>query len=109
MSKLSRSQFLQLSVMLFGLFFGAGNLIFPPLLGNQAGSAMFLALLSFAVTAVIFPVLGTIAVGKTGGLSVLARRVGPPRRPPLLHCLYDGDLLIDRPRSGYPACRIGAI
>lgn len=77
MSKLSRSQFLQLSVMLFGLFFGAGNLIFPPLLGNQAGSAMFLALLSFAVTAVIFPVLGTIAVGKTGGLSVLARRVGP--------------------------------
>lgn len=77
MSKLSRSQFLQLSVMLFGLFFGAGNLIFPPLLGNQAGSAMFLPLLSFAITAVIFPVLGTIAVGKTGGLSVLARRVGP--------------------------------
>ena len=36
-------------------------------------------------------------------------RAGPPRRPPLLHRLYDGDLLIDRPRSGYPACRIGAI
>lgn len=34
MKKLSTSQFLQVSVMLFGLFFGAGNLIFPPLLGN---------------------------------------------------------------------------
>lgn len=77
MKKLTRSQFLQLSIMLFGLFFGAGNLIFPPLLGNQAGSATFISLLAFCVTAVLFPVLGAIVVGKTNGLSNLARRVGP--------------------------------
>ncbi|RLK63065.1 branched-chain amino acid transport system II carrier protein [Atopobacter sp. AH10] len=77
MNKLSRSQFTQVAIMLFGLFFGAGNLIFPPLLGNQAGSSTWLALLSFSVTAVIFPVLGTIVVGKTEGLSKLAHRVGP--------------------------------
>lgn len=76
MKKLSRSEFLQVSVMLFGMFFGAGNLIFPPLLGNQAGTALWPALLSFSVTAVLFPVLGTIAVGKTEGLSKLADRVG---------------------------------
>lgn len=77
MKKLTRSQFLQISIMLFGLFFGAGNLIFPPLLGNQAGSATFISLLAFCVTAVLFPVLGAIVVGKTNGLSNLARRVGP--------------------------------
>lgn len=77
MNQLSRSQFLQISIMLFGLFFGAGNLIFPPLLGNQAGAQTFLALLSFAVTAVVFPVLGTIVVGKTEGLSRLSHRVSP--------------------------------
>lgn len=77
MKKLTRSQFLQLSIMLFGLFFGAGNLIFPPLLGNQAGSATFISLLAFCVTAILFPVLGAIVVGKTNGLSNLARRVGP--------------------------------
>lgn len=77
MKKLSRSQFLQVSIMLFGLFFGAGNLIFPPLLGNQAGSATYLSLLAFSVTAVLFPVLGAIVVGKTNGLNNLASRVGP--------------------------------
>lgn len=77
MKKLTRSQFLQLSIMLFGLFFGAGNLIFPPLLGNAAGSATFISLIAFCVTAVIFPVLGAIVVGKTNGLSNLAKRVGP--------------------------------
>ncbi|WP_243344549.1 branched-chain amino acid transport system II carrier protein [Anaerococcus sp. AGMB09787] len=76
MKKLSRSEFLQISVMLFGLFFGAGNLIFPPLLGNQAGSASLVALLGFSITAVIFPVLGSIVVGKTEGLTNLSNRVG---------------------------------
>ena len=77
MKKLTKSQFLQLSIMLFGLFFGAGNLIFPPLLGNKAGSATFISLIAFCVTAVLFPVLGAIVVGKTNGLSNLAKRVGP--------------------------------
>lgn len=77
MKKLTISQFLQLSIMLFGLFFGAGNLIFPPLLGNDAGSVTFISLIAFCVTAVIFPVLGAIVVGKTNGLSNLAKRVGP--------------------------------
>lgn len=77
MKKLSRSQFLQVSIMLFGLFFGAGNLIFPPLLGNMAGKATFVALMAFCVTAVVFPVLGSIVVGKTNGLSNLANRVNP--------------------------------
>ncbi|MFO3716540.1 branched-chain amino acid transport system II carrier protein [Anaerococcus cruorum] len=77
MKKLSRSQFLQVSIMLFGLFFGAGNLIFPPLLGNQAGSATYISLLAFSVTAVLFPVVGAIVVGKTNGLTKLANRVGP--------------------------------
>ncbi len=77
MNKLSRSQFWQVSIMLFGLFFGAGNLIFPPLLGNQAGNQTLLALLAFSVTAVVFPVVGAIVVGKTDGLTNLANRVGP--------------------------------
>lgn len=77
MKKLTRSEFLQVSIMLFGLFFGAGNLIFPPLLGNQAGTATYLALFAFSLTAVIFPVMGAIVVGKTNGLSNLSNRVGP--------------------------------
>lgn len=77
MKKLTRSQFIQTSIMLFGLFFGAGNLIFPPLLGNQAGTSTWLALLGFIITAVLFPLLGAISVGKTDGLKNLANKVNP--------------------------------
>ena len=45
--KLSKKNLVIISFMLFSLFFGAGNLIFPPLLGQQSGSNTFLVLLDF--------------------------------------------------------------
>lgn len=75
--ELSKKEFYGISVMLFGLLFGSGNLIFPPMLGNQAGSSMIIALLGFIVTAVVFPVLGILAVSKTNGIVNLGKNVGP--------------------------------
>lgn len=63
--------------MLFALLFGSGNLIFPPMLGNQSGTSMLSALAGFSTTAVIFPVLGILAVSKTDGAQNLGARVGP--------------------------------
>src|SRR5574344_2194695 len=77
MNKLKRKDFIHVSIMLFGLFFGAGNLIFPPRLGNQSGENLWIAFLGFAITAIVFPVVGAIVVGKTEGLTNLANRVGP--------------------------------
>ena len=62
---------------LFSMFFGAGNLIFPPFLAAQAGTAVWPALLGFLVSAVGLPVLGVIAVSRSGGLDRLAGRVHP--------------------------------
>ena len=73
--KLSKKNLVIISFMLFSLFFGAGNLIFPPLLGQRSGSNTFLSVIGFLITAVILPVLGVIVVGKFGGLTELARRV----------------------------------
>lgn len=64
-----------LGVTLFSMFFGAGNLIFPPFLGAQAGSHTWLAFVGFAASAVFLPVLGVVAVTKSGGLENLASRV----------------------------------
>ena len=77
MKKLSRKDLLFLGLMLFSLFFGAGNLIFPPFLGQSAGDKVWIALGAFLITAVGFPILGVIAVAKSGGLEKLARRVNP--------------------------------
>ena len=66
---------LLVSFMLFSLFFGAGNLIFPPFLGQNAGAATIPAVAGFVVTAVILPVLGVIVVAQTDGLDRLGARV----------------------------------
>lgn len=61
----------------FSMFFGAANLIFPPFLGAQAGSATPLAAVGFIVSAVGLPVLGVLAVSSAGGFEYLADRVSP--------------------------------
>ena len=77
MQKLSRKSMLLVGFTLFSMFFGAGNLIFPPYLGAQAGSHAWLAFIGFAVSAIGLPVVGVIAVARAGGLSPLASRVHP--------------------------------
>lgn len=62
---------------LFSMFFGAGNLIFPPSVGAQAGTLTWLAMAGMAVSAVGLPVLGVVAVARSGGLSALGNRVHP--------------------------------
>ncbi|PKZ41365.1 branched-chain amino acid transport system II carrier protein [Kytococcus schroeteri] len=52
---------------LFAMFFGAGNLVFPPMLGAQAGDGFAPALLGFMLSAVALPILAVTAVAVTGG------------------------------------------
>lgn len=72
----SMRNLIAIALMLFSLFFGAGNLIFPPMVGKLAGTGLLPAMLFFAITAVILPVLGMMAVAKTKGLTNLGNRVG---------------------------------
>lgn len=59
--KLSYRQNLLIGSLLFGLFFGAGNLIFPVQMGQAAGSQMLLATIGFLITGVGLPMLGIVA------------------------------------------------
>lgn len=63
---------------LFGMFFGAGNLIFPVHLGQLAGQNVISAMIGFIITAVGIPILGVAAIGNThsDGLQALASKVG---------------------------------
>ena len=75
MKKLSGRQTILVGLTLFSMFFGAGNLIFPPFLGVQAGTSTWPAMLGFALSAVGLPIMGVSAVAQAGGLDVLAGRV----------------------------------
>lgn len=65
-------------LMLFSMFFGAGNLIFPPFLGAGAGSSYWLAMTGFIVTGVGLPfaVLYAVSLVK-GGVQTIGNRVHP--------------------------------
>lgn len=65
-----------LGLTLFCMCFGAGNLIFPPFLGAQAGTDTWIAMIGFAITAIGFPVMGVVAVARVGGFQQLAGKVG---------------------------------
>jgi LIVCS family branched-chain amino acid:cation transporter len=75
--RLSWSSYMVVGSLLFGLFFGAGNLIFPVHMGQEAGSASLLATLGFLITAIGLPFLGVVAIGlsRSTGLFDLASRV----------------------------------
>ena len=74
---MKKKELLMIGLMVFSIFFGAGNLIFPPIIGKQAGTSVFTTMFFFSITAIIFPILGIVAVAKSDGLRNLANRVDP--------------------------------
>ena len=76
--KLTRRQRILVATTLFGMFFGAGNLIFPVHLGQMAGSNVIPAIIGFIITAVGIPIFGVAAIGVThsDGLQTLSGKVG---------------------------------
>ena len=63
---------------LFAMFFGAGNLIFPPFLGNAVGSHYIIASIGFICTGVGLPLLAIISVSKGDGtFESMASRISP--------------------------------
>ncbi len=62
---------------LFAIFFGAGNLIFPPYLGIVAGDRWYIAMFAFLLSDPVLPILGVIVTARLGGRADdLGKRVG---------------------------------
>lgn len=78
MKKLTFKQIIIIASMLFGMFFGAGNLIFPASMGQLAGSNIWQASAGFLITGVGLPLLAVAALGisREDGLLGLSSRVG---------------------------------
>lgn len=76
--KINISSMIALSLMLFAMFFGAGNMIFPPALGQAAGTNFIAGLSGFMVADIGISVLAIMAVAICGEtLDDMARRVHP--------------------------------
>ena len=77
-SKLSPLQTLTIGLTLFAMFLGAGNIIFAPLVGQQAGNASFIPMSAFLLTGVGLVLLAIIVLARAGGrVELLSDRVHP--------------------------------
>lgn len=75
---LTAKETVTITSMLFGMFFGAGNLIFPAKMGVEAGSNLWPGFLGVFITAVGIPMLAVVALGlsRCEGVVSLANKVG---------------------------------
>ena len=78
--KLRPREYVFVASMLFGMFFGAGNLIFPIHLGQLAGSHIWSAVAGLLITAVGMPLMSVAALGisRSDGLFALSGKVARP-------------------------------
>ncbi|HBZ17671.1 branched-chain amino acid transporter carrier protein BrnQ [Pantoea sp. NPDC088449] len=75
--RLTSKDILALGFMTFALFVGAGNIIFPPMVGIQSGEHVWVAALGFLITAVGLPVITVIALARVGGgIDALSSPIG---------------------------------
>ena len=76
--KKSTNSLIPIGLMLFALFFGAGNLIFPVFMGQNSGVNTIPATIGFLLTGVGLPILAVAAIGYSGSdLQALASRIHP--------------------------------
>ncbi|OON38046.1 branched-chain amino acid transport system II carrier protein [Izhakiella australiensis] len=74
---LKTKDILALGFMTFALFVGAGNIIFPPMVGIQSGEHVWIAAAGFLITAVGLPVITVIALARVGGgIDALSSPIG---------------------------------
>lgn len=88
------------SFALFSLFFGAGNLLLPPLLGYNSGSDWLLVTIGFLITAVVIPIFGILAHARLQGtLYDFGKKVSPTFS--LIYCIliYVIAVAIPSPRT----------
>ena len=102
MKKLTFRELIFVASMLFGLFFGAGNLIFPASMGQMAGGSMWQAAAGFLITGVGLPLLGVAALGdQPGGRAPGTEQQGGQKVRTVLYLHAVSD---DRPLFRDPRC-----
>ncbi|WP_127136139.1 branched-chain amino acid transport system II carrier protein [Flagellimonas oceanensis] len=85
---------------LFSLFFGAGNLVLPPLLGFKSGNLWWLVTLGFCISGVLIPILGIVAHAKLQGtLFDFAKKVSSTFSVVYCYLIYAIAIALPSPRT----------
>lgn len=93
---------------MFAIYFGAGNLIFPPHIGVTSGANWVAGLFGLLITGITLPILAVIAVGNAGGFHQISRPIAPWFYVLFnIIMMYSIGLLVTIPRTGAMAYESG--
>ncbi|AXT18441.1 branched-chain amino acid transport system II carrier protein [Flavobacteriaceae bacterium AU392] len=85
---------------LFAMFFGAGNLLLPPLLGYNAGDKWYLVTFGFIIAAVVIPIFGILAHARLQGTMFdFGKKVSPAFSYIYCFLIYLISIAIPSPRT----------
>lgn len=91
----------------FATYFGAGNLIFPPLLGLNSGSSFFSGLVGLTLSGVFLPIFTLIVIGLNGNVHAITDHVGKYTYNILLAALMLVCTFVSIPRTCATAIQLG--
>ena len=74
--KLSPKDIMVVGFALFAMFFGAGNVIFPPYLGIEAGPQWFTAFVAYYIADIGLALLAVFALLRVGSSDAVTQRLG---------------------------------
>lgn len=91
----------------FATYFGAGNLIFPPQLGLNSGSAVFAGLSGLTLSGIFLPIFTLIVIGLNGDVYAITDHVGKYTYNVLLAALMFVCTFVSIPRTCATAIQLG--
>jgi len=95
---------------MFAVFFGAGNLVFPPQIGLVSGAHVIPAIIGLALSGILFPMLAVAAVGNMGStLQEMTRHVHPKLHVAFMAVGILGVCFGTIPRCGGVAYEVGLL
>lgn len=106
--KIKAADVLFIGLAFFANYFGAGNLVFPPMLGLQAGSHRLSSIVALAVSGVLLPILAIAIIGMAGGVTGITGHVSKNFHTVLVGAIMVFAMFISVPRTASVAIELGA-
>ena len=101
------SEILIIGLAFFATYFGAGNLIFPPMMGLQSGNSYAVSILGMALSAIFLPILTIVIIGEIGNVQGITDHVSPKLYNIFLTLSMILTMVISVPRTAAVAIEMG--
>lgn len=107
MNRQQKIETIFIGLALFATYFGAGNLIFPPILGLQSGTNWFLAILGLVLSGIFLPVIAMIVIGKCGSVNNITDHISKNFYNIIIGAIMFIVLFVANPRTSATAIEMG--